>query len=81
MSKASISVEPLVLTYARQVVHIKADKVASHFAQKSKVKFGVTKEFLKEIETNKTEIPFGLLQEFSILYQRPLSFFFITKTA
>ncbi len=80
MPTSKVKISPAVLKWARTSLHLPEEAVIDHFAQKSKLKFGLSQELLEKIENgNGEEIKFTLLQELSNLYKRPLAIFFIKE--
>lgn len=75
----TIKVKPDVLKSLRFYSRQRTVMVLEHFSKKTKLKFGVNENFLKEIEATEHELKLGLVKEFARLYKFPLSCFLLPR--
>ncbi len=76
-SKIKIEISPQVMKWARLSIRLNEVAVLEYFSRKSKIGLGVDSVVLNKLENEKISIRPSVLKEFSILYKRPLSVFFL----
>ncbi|MCL4400075.1 ImmA/IrrE family metallo-endopeptidase [Patescibacteria group bacterium] len=74
-----LKVRPDVLKSLRYYARQQTSMVVEHFEKKSKLKFGVSGKYLKEIESSEHELSLELIKEFASLYKFPLSCFLLPR--
>lgn len=75
----TIKIKPDVLKSLRYYARQQTPMVLEHFGKKTKLKFGVDANFLKEIESSEHELSLELAKELANLYKFPLACFLLPK--
>lgn len=75
----TIKIKPDVLKSLRYYARQQTPMVLEHFRKKTKLKFKIDANFLKEIESSEHELSLELVKELAKLYKFPLACFLLPK--